>query len=116
RFGWASRHWLQCGLGSVTPALPRENLREPEVPRSSRDGLGPRERKGKRQRDAVQLDESSEWWSLKGQPAAYYRAAAARAQSLEAEATTPSAKRHLRELIEQCERLAEEAEEASRNL
>ena len=50
------------------------------------------------------------------QAAAYYRAAAARARNLVAEATTPRAKQHLRDLIDQCERAAEEAEEASRNL
>jgi DNA-binding ferritin-like protein len=86
------------------------------VSRSPRDGLDPRQRKGNQQRDGFHFDEDSEWWLLKGQPAAYYRAAAARARSLEAEATTPRAKLHLRELIEQCERLAEEAEEATRNL
>ena len=84
--------------------------------RSPRDGLGPRQRKGKQRPDGFNFDEGSEWWLLKDQPAAYYREAAARARTLEAEATTPRAKQHLRELIEQCERLAEEAEVATRNL
>jgi hypothetical protein len=86
------------------------------VSRSPPDGLDPRQRKRKRQRDGFHFDEDSEWWLLKGQPAAYYRAAVARARSLEAEATTPRAKRHLRDLMHKCERLAEEAEEAIRNL
>ena len=84
--------------------------------RSPPDGLDPRQRKGKRQHVGLHFDEDSEWWLLKGQPAAYYRAAVARARSLEAEATTPRAKQHLRDLMHKCERLAEEAEEAIRNL
>jgi hypothetical protein len=83
------------------------------VSRLPRDGLNPQERKGNRQRDGFHFDENSEWWLLKRQPAAYYRAAVARARSLEAEATTPRAKQHLRELIEQCERLAEEEAEGA---
>ena len=47
------------------------------------------------------------------QPAEYYRAAAARARSLEQEATTPRVKQHLRELIERYDRLAGEIERTS---
>jgi len=53
--------------------------------------------------------------TLKQHPAEYGRVAA-RARRLEAEATTSRVKQYLRELIDQCERLADEAEEASRNL
>ena len=81
--------------------------------RSPRDGLDPRQRKGKRHVDGFHFDEDSEWWLLKEQPAAYYRAAAARARSLEAGATTARAKQHLRHLMHKCERLAEEIEGAS---
>ena len=84
--------------------------------RSPRVELTPRQRKGKQQRDGFHFDEDSEWWLLKGQPAAYYRAAVARARRLEAEATTSRAKQHLRDLMHKCERFAEEAEEAIRNL
>ena len=44
---------------------------------------------------------------------AYYRAAAARARRLQAEATTPRLKQYLRELIARCERLEGEIASAS---
>lgn len=52
-------------------------------------------------------------WTQSQQPAEYYRAAAARARSLEQDATTPRVKQHLRELIERYDRLAGEIERAS---
>ncbi|MGH7066112.1 MAG: hypothetical protein ACREET_18725 [Stellaceae bacterium] len=52
-------------------------------------------------------------WTQSQQPAEYYRAAAARARSLEQEATTPRVKQHLRELIERYDRLAGEIERTS---
>jgi hypothetical protein len=50
---------------------------------------------------------------MEQQPAAYYRTAAARAQRLQAEATTPRLKQYLGEEIARYERLAEEVETAS---
>jgi hypothetical protein len=50
---------------------------------------------------------------LEQQPASYYRAAAARARSLRAEATTRRLKEHLGEEVARYERLAEEIERAS---
>ncbi len=52
-------------------------------------------------------------WTPSQQPAEYYRAAAARARSLERDATTPRVKQHLRELIDRYERLAGEVERTS---
>ena len=52
-------------------------------------------------------------WTPSQQPAEYYRAAAARARSLEQDATTPRVKQHLRELIERYDRLAGEVEKAA---
>ncbi|HEU0157206.1 MAG TPA: hypothetical protein VFQ82_14120 [Stellaceae bacterium] len=52
-------------------------------------------------------------WTQSQQPAEYYRAAAARARSLEQDATTPRVKQHLRELIERYDRLAGEIERNS---
>lgn len=52
-------------------------------------------------------------WVQKQEPAEYYRAAAARARSLEQEATTPRVKQHLRELIDRYDRLAGEVEKAA---
>jgi hypothetical protein len=64
-------------------------------------------------RNGADIETGSEWWSLEQQPAAYYHAAAARARRLQAEATTPSVKQHLGEVIERSERLAEEVTRAS---
>ena len=50
---------------------------------------------------------------MEQQPAAYYRAAAARARRLRSEATTPWLKEHLAAEIARYERLAEEVERAS---
>jgi len=50
---------------------------------------------------------------LEQQPASYYRAAAARARRLWAEATTRRLKEHLEEEVARYERLAEEIERAS---
>src|SRR5438045_8491799 len=50
---------------------------------------------------------------LEQQPASYYRAAAARARRLRAEATTRRLKEHLGEEVARYERLAEEIERAS---
>jgi hypothetical protein len=50
---------------------------------------------------------------LEQQPAAYYRAAVARARMLQAEATTPRLKKYLGEVVARCERLAEEVVRAS---
>ena len=52
-------------------------------------------------------------WVRTEQPAEYYRTAAARARSLEQDATTPLVKRHLREQIDGYDRLAGEVERAS---
>ena len=49
-------------------------------------------------------------WSTPQQLLSHYRAAAIRARKLQAEATTRWVKQHLRELIEQSERLAGEVE------
>jgi hypothetical protein len=59
------------------------------------------------------IEKGTEWWSLEQQPAAYYRAAAARARMLQAEATTPRLKQYLGEVIARCERLAGEVESVS---
>ena len=55
----------------------------------------------------------SEWWSLEPRSAAYYRAAAARARRLRAEATTLWLKEHLENEIAQLEQIAAEVERAS---
>jgi hypothetical protein len=64
--------------------------------------------------EAADFGKGSEWWSLEQQPVAYYRAAAARARRLQAEATTPRLKQYLGEVIARCERLAGEVESASK--
>jgi hypothetical protein len=60
-------------------------------------------------------DTSSELsdWRLEQQPASYYRAAAARARRLLAEATTRGLKEHLGEEVARYEQLAEEIERVS---
>jgi hypothetical protein len=63
----------------------------------------------------VDIEKNTEWWSLEQQPGAYYRAAAARARMLQAEATTPRLKKYLGEVIARCERLAGEVESTSGN-
>jgi hypothetical protein len=49
-------------------------------------------------------------WSLEDQPATYYRTAAARARSLQADATTPGVRQYLDKMIAHCERLASTVE------
>jgi len=58
--------------------------------------------------DVGHFNEISDRGSSEEVSAAYYRAAAARARRLQAEATTPRLKQYLRELIARCERLAGE--------
>ena len=41
------------------------------------------------------FEQISDYWSLEGQPATYYRTAAARARMLQADATTPRVKQYL---------------------
>src|SRR6516165_1259840 len=52
------------------------------------------------------FEQISDCWSLEGQPATYYRTAAARARMLQAEATTPRVKQYLDRMVAHCERLA----------
>ena len=52
------------------------------------------------------FEQISDCWSLEGQPATYYRTAAARARILQADATTPGVKQYLDKMIAHCERLA----------
>ncbi len=91
-------------LDIVAPYQAEHELRVSQSPRDrSHAGEGPR----------GTYHEISEWWSLEEQPADYYRAAAARARRLQAEATTPRLKQYLRELIVECERLAGKVASAS---
>jgi hypothetical protein len=48
----------------------------------------------------------SDCWSLEEQPTTYYREAAARARSLQGDATTPRVKQYLDKMIAHCEGLA----------
>ena len=52
------------------------------------------------------FEQISDCWSLEGQPATYYRTAAARARMLQADATTPRVKQYLDRMVAHCERLA----------
>jgi hypothetical protein len=52
------------------------------------------------------FEQISDCWSLDGQPATYYRTAAARARILQADATTPGVRQYLDKMIAHCERLA----------
>ena len=63
--------------------------------------------------DAGYLNEISDPGAPEEVSVAYYRAAAARARRLQAEATTPRLKQYLRELIARCERLEGEIVSAS---
>src|SRR6516164_533 len=54
--------------------------------------------------------ELSDCWSSEQQPAPYYRIAAARARSLQADATTPRVKQYLDNMIAHCEALAGKVE------
>ena len=52
------------------------------------------------------FEQISDCWSLEGQPATYYRTAAAQARILQADATTPGVRQYLDKMIAHCERLA----------
>jgi len=52
------------------------------------------------------FEQISDCWSLEGQPATYYRTAAARARILQADATTPGVRQYLDQMIAHCERSA----------
>ena|SRR5258705_493641 len=52
----------------------------------------------------------SDCWSLEAQPATYYREAAARARSLQGDATTPRVKQYLDKMIAHCEGLVGKVE------
>jgi len=59
------------------------------------------------------FEQISDCWSPDEQPATYYRTAAARARSLQADATTPRVKQYLDKIIAHCEQLAGKVEPAS---
>jgi hypothetical protein len=61
--------------------------------------------------NAGQFVEISDCWSSEEQPATYYRTAAAQARRLQADATTPSVKQYLANMIAHCERLAGKVEQ-----
>ena len=63
--------------------------------------------------DAGYLNEISDPGSSEEVSVAYYRAAAARARRLQADATTPRLKKYLGEVIARCEQLAGEIVSAS---
>ena len=56
------------------------------------------------------FEQISDYWSSEGQPATYYRTAAARARMLQADATTPRVKQYLDRMVAHCEQLAGSAE------
>lgn len=56
--------------------------------------------------DAGHFEQLSDCWSSEQQPATYYRAAAARARRLQADATTPRVKQYLDKMIAHCEQSA----------
>ena len=60
--------------------------------------------------NAGYVEQISDCWSLEGQPATYYRTAAARARMLQADVTTPRVKLYLDKMIAHCDRLAGEVE------
>jgi hypothetical protein len=64
--------------------------------------------------DAGDLNAISVRGAFEGLSAADYRMAAARAQRLHAQATTPRLKRYLVEVIARCERLAGETESTAK--
>jgi len=61
-------------------------------------------------------EQLSDCWSSEQQPATYYRAAAARARRLQADATTPRVKQYLDKMIAHCERLGTKPSPVSRPL
>ena len=56
--------------------------------------------------NAGHFEQLSDCWSSEQQPATYYRAAAARARRLQADATTPRVKQYLDKMIAHCEQSA----------
>ena len=61
---------------------------------------------GELEMNAGYFEQISDCWSSEGQPAKYYRTAAARARMLQADATTPRVRQYLDKMIADCERLA----------
>jgi hypothetical protein len=61
--------------------------------------------------NAGHFEQITDCWSSEEQPASHYRVAAARARSLQADATTPRVKQYLDEMIVHCERLAGNVEQ-----
>jgi hypothetical protein len=62
--------------------------------------------------NAGHFEQISDCWLLEGQPATYYRTAAARARILQTDATTPGVRQYLDKMIAHCERLAGKVEPA----
>jgi hypothetical protein len=60
--------------------------------------------------NAGHFEQLSDCWLSETQSATYYSTAAAQARKLLADATTPSVKRYLDEMIAHCERLAGKVE------
>jgi hypothetical protein len=60
--------------------------------------------------NAGHFEQISDCWSPEAQPVTYYRATAARARKLQADATTPRVKQYLDKMIAHCERLAGKVE------
>ena len=60
--------------------------------------------------NAGHFEQLSDCWSPEQQPTTYYRAAAAQARRLQADATTLRVKQYLDKMIAHCERLAGEVE------
>jgi hypothetical protein len=60
--------------------------------------------------NAGHFEQLSDCWSSEQQPATYYRAAAARARRLQADATTPRLKQYLDKMIAHCEQSAGKVE------
>jgi hypothetical protein len=60
--------------------------------------------------NAGHFEELSDCWSSEQQTATYYRAAAARARRLQADATTPRVKQYLDKMIAHCEQSAGKVE------
>ena len=65
--------------------------------------------------NAGHFEQISDCWPLEEQPATYYRTAAARARSLQADVTTPRVKQYLDKMIAHCEGLAGKAEPGARS-
>jgi hypothetical protein len=63
--------------------------------------------------NAGNFEQISACWLSEQQPPKYYRAAVARARSLQADATTPRVRQYLDNMIARCEQLASEGEPGS---